>query len=206
MKIPCGHVPVAGGSGRAKGDSANDLAAEAVLEPLEDFTSAISHDFIEPDAAVHSDKQRAVVITGGLCMCCDVRVHEMIPHFEDLTFRLPLVEPEIPDDFAYNAAQRLSRKPPLLLEWREIHAAPLAEHAPPRVHGILLLSAHQEGGNQSSDVLFDEIGPGGFVLRVLVKNQHAVRRQVVISSEILAGEEVVHRLVKLDSHRGILVI
>lgn len=45
-----------------------------------------------------------------------------------------------------------------------------------------------------------------FIFRMFVEDQHTVWRQIVVAGEGVAGEEIVHRLVKLDSHRRILVV
>ena len=41
---------------------------------------------------------------------------------------------------------------------------------------------------------------------MLVEHQHAVRRQIVVAGEGVAGEKIVHRLVELDAHGRILVV
>ena len=45
-----------------------------------------------------------------------------------------------------------------------------------------------------------------FVFGMFVEDEHAVRREVVVAGEGVAGEEIVHGLVKLDAHGRILVV
>lgn len=42
--------------------------------------------------------------------------------------------------------------------------------------------------------------------RTLVEHEHAVRREIVVAGEGLAGQKIVHRLVEGDAHGGILVV
>ena len=41
---------------------------------------------------------------------------------------------------------------------------------------------------------------------MFVKHEDSVRRQIVIARKSVAGQEIVHGFVKLDSHRRTLVI
>src|SRR6185503_2306735 len=53
-------------------DLHDDVAAEAVLEAVEDFLATIAHDFREPHAAVHVHEQRSLVQVGRLRVRDDV--------------------------------------------------------------------------------------------------------------------------------------
>ena len=54
---------------------------------------------------------------------------------------------------------------------------------------------HRRKTNRKSGV-----GARNFMFGMLVQHEHAVWREVVIAGEGVAGEVVVHRLVKLDAH------
>lgn len=41
---------------------------------------------------------------------------------------------------------------------------------------------------------------------MFVQHQHAVGREVVVAGDVCAGQVIVHRLVKLDANRGVLVV
>src|SRR5437899_9107751 len=42
--------------------------------------------------------------------------------------------------------------------------------------------------------------------RMLIQNQHSMWLQVVIAGNVVAGQKVVHRFIKLDAHRRILMV
>ena len=46
----------------------------------------------------------------------------------------------------------------------------------------------------------------GFGVGVLVNDEHAVRRKIVVADDILVGQEIVHRLVELNANLGVLVV
>ena len=63
--------------------SRNEFAAKAVLEALEDFAAAVADDFVQPNAAVNTDKQSAFMNSCWPGMGGDRRVDEMVPDLED---------------------------------------------------------------------------------------------------------------------------
>jgi hypothetical protein len=68
----------------SKGDPADELGAEAGMEPLKDFALAITDDLRQPDAAVHGDEKGAATQTHWLGVGSDVRIEEPIPDLQDL--------------------------------------------------------------------------------------------------------------------------
>ena len=81
-----------------------------------------------------------------------------------------------------------------LFQGREIHAAPLRQGLLPRAELAGTEGREASGGE-------GEHGPwSGLRLGlVLVQDEHAVGREVVIAGKGIAGEEIVHRFEELDA-------
>src|SRR5438128_1285908 len=62
----------------AEGDSGDEVAAEAVLEAVEDFFAAVTDDLAEPDAAVHGHEEGALAQAGGLGVDSSVWLSEIV--------------------------------------------------------------------------------------------------------------------------------
>src|SRR6266536_2864027 len=116
-------------SADAKGNPRDEVAAEAVLQAVEDFLATIADDLIEPGAAVHRDKQGALVQAGRLGVRGDGRVNQIVPYARDLGLGSAAVEPEIGQHTRHDIADGFGARDLSLLQRREIKAAPLRQDA-----------------------------------------------------------------------------
>src|SRR6476620_8696675 len=68
-------------SSNSERDTCNEVAAEAVLQAIQNLFPAIANDFTEPDIAVDVHEQGAVTQASGLGVGDNGRVNEIVPDF-----------------------------------------------------------------------------------------------------------------------------
>jgi hypothetical protein len=100
-----------------------------VLQPIQNFLAAVADDFREPHAAVHGHEQRAFPHPHRLGVGDDVRVNQRIPHLDDLGLGAALVHVQVLRHARQHVADGAGAHGPRGFERREVHAAPLREHA-----------------------------------------------------------------------------
>jgi len=96
-----------------------------MLEPLQNFMPTIAHNFAEPHVAVHVDKERALVNTGGLRVRGDGGVDELVPHLGDFRFAAALFEPKSFHQAGHHAGGGLGAVGAGAFLLAEVYAAPL---------------------------------------------------------------------------------
>ena len=105
----------------------DQFPAEAVLEAVEDFLSAIADDFVEPYAAIDGYEEGSLVDAGGLRVRRNYRIDEVPPYTHDLRFALALVHAELGHYLREQIASGFSWSPPDTFEGCEIDAAQIGQ-------------------------------------------------------------------------------
>jgi len=77
----------------SEGDALNLLAAETVLQPVEDFLLPITNDFVEPRVIIDRNEERAGANAGGLRMGGDPGVNGCGPNPHNFGFGPSLFQP-----------------------------------------------------------------------------------------------------------------
>src|SRR2546422_3442025 len=67
----------------AKRNPGDEVAAETVLEAIQDFLAAVADDLVEPHAAVHGHEERSLVQPGRPRVGGEVRIDEVVPDADD---------------------------------------------------------------------------------------------------------------------------
>ncbi len=91
-------MPAGRGLPDAIGDFSDKLAAEAVLEAIEDFFAAVANDFAKPNTAIHADEEGAIADAAGLGVGGNGRVEEMVPDFGYFSLSSPAVDAQLGED------------------------------------------------------------------------------------------------------------
>ena len=94
---------------RAKRNPRHEVSAEAVLETIQNLLAAVAHDFIQPGAAIDSDKERAFVEAGGLGVSGDGWVDRVIPDSHDFRFGPAAIHSKVRQDFRHHVLDAAGR-------------------------------------------------------------------------------------------------
>jgi hypothetical protein len=78
----------------SKGDSRDEIPAEAVLEPVQNFFAPVTDDFAQPDIAVDVHEEGPVAQASGLGVGNNRRVDEIVPNFNYFRLRSAAINPQ----------------------------------------------------------------------------------------------------------------
>ena len=114
---------------QSKGNPGDDVAAETVLQSIQNFLAPVADNFSQPHTAIDCDEQRAFANPRRLRVSDDVWIDQMIPHFDDLNFSAAAVDAQFRKDTGHDIAGASDAVDASDFRRGKVDATPRREHA-----------------------------------------------------------------------------